>query len=125
MKALIVDDSRTIRVVLGKMLKEVGFEVLEASNGQEALDQIKAVGKVDIALVDWNMPVMNGLDFIKAVRNLPEYSDAWLMMVTTETEQSQMVKAMVAGANEYVMKPFTKEVIFEKLQMMGLLPAQE
>ncbi len=123
MKAIIIDDAKTMRSILGKILKEVGFEIVEAGHGQEALDKLKETGPLDLALVDWNMPVMNGLEFIKAIRAIPEFRDMWIMMVTTETEMDNMVKAMVAGANEYVMKPFTKEIILGKLEIMGLLPA--
>ncbi len=121
MKAIIIDDSKTMRMMLGKILAEVGFEYIQAENGQDALDKLKTTGPLDLALVDWNMPVMNGLEFIKALRLTPGFKDMWVMMVTTETEMDNMVKAMVAGANEYVMKPFTKDIIIGKLELMGLL----
>lgn len=124
MKAIIIDDSSAMRRILSKILMELKCEVIEAANGQDALDKLKKSGKMDLALVDWNMPVMNGLEFIKAIRSFPEYADMWIMMVTTETEMENMVKAMVAGANEYVMKPFTKDIILSKLQIMGLLPPE-
>jgi two-component system chemotaxis response regulator CheY len=101
-------------------MKELGFEVFDAGDGREALDRLKQVGKVDLALVDWNMPVMNGFEFVCAVRNQAEYNDMRLMMVTTETEMNQVIKALEAGANEYVMKPFTKDIIIEKLNLMGI-----
>jgi two-component system chemotaxis response regulator CheY len=75
---------------------------------------------VELALVDWNMPGMNGLEFVQAVRAEHSYDGILLMMVTTETEMDQVAKALAAGANEYVMKPFTQEVILEKLQMLGV-----
>lgn len=120
MRALVIDDSRAIRLILGKMLKELGFEVFDAGDGRQALERLEEVGKVDLALVDWNMPVMNGLEFVCAVRAQSELDDMRLMMVTTETEINQVVKALEAGANEYVMKPFTKEIILEKLSLMGI-----
>lgn len=120
MRAMVIDDSRAIRLILGKMLKELGFEVIDAENGAVAIDRLKASEKVDIALVDWNMPEMNGYEFVCAVRKEDAYKDLPLMMVTTETEMSQVVKALEAGANEYVMKPFTKEMITEKLTLMGM-----
>ena len=122
MRALVIDDSKAIRVILGKMMKELQFEVFDASNGREALERLKEVGTLDIALVDWNMPEMNGLEFVLEVRSKPEYNDMCLMMVTTETEMSQVVKALEAGANEYVMKPFTKDIIVEKLNLLGINP---
>ena len=101
-------------------MKELGFEVVDAGDGREALERLKQVGKVDLALVDWNMPVMNGFEFVCAVRAKVEYNDMRLMMVTTETEMNQVIKALEAGANEYVMKPFTKDIILEKLNLMGI-----
>jgi two-component system chemotaxis response regulator CheY len=125
MQALLLDDSRAIRMILGGILKSVGFEVIEAANGREGLAKLKAAGRVEVALVDWNMPEMNGYEFIQAVRADTRFDDLWLMMVTTETETSQMAKALLAGANEYVMKPFTKDVIIEKLRLLGALPEVE
>ncbi len=120
MRAMVIDDSRAIRLILGKMLKELGFEVIDAENGAVAMDRLRTSEKVDIALVDWNMPEMNGYEFVCAVRKEEAYKDLPLMMVTTETEMSQVVKALEAGANEYVMKPFTKEMITEKMTLMGV-----
>lgn len=123
MRALVVDDSRAIRVVLKKMLVELGFaEVLEAGDGQQALDRIGELGEPDVMLVDWNMPVMNGLELIRAVRRQLGLRDLPIVMVTTETEYDQMVRALAAGANEYVMKPFTADVIASKLELLGVVP---
>ena len=121
MQALIVDDSRTLRRILGNYLKELGFEVVEAGNGREALGQLRDGNQPDVVLVDWNMPEMNGLEFVKSVRAQPTFRDLPLMMVTTETDVVHIAAALSAGANEYVMKPFTKEVIAEKLQLLGVL----
>jgi|SRR5579864_1353865 two-component system chemotaxis response regulator CheY len=121
-KAMIVDDSKAIRMFLSKTLEEVGYEVCVAANGREALsvfEQEKA--GISLVLVDWNMPEMNGLEFVQAFRSDPGHSSVKLMMVTTETEVEQMVKALEAGANEYVMKPFTKEIIADKLRLLGVL----
>jgi two-component system chemotaxis response regulator CheY len=120
---LVVDDSRAIRTIIGRILKELGFEVEEAGHGKEALERLRQKGKVELALVDWNMPEMNGLDFLAAARANPDWRDMPIVMVTTETEMAQMARALEAGANEYVMKPFTKEVLCEKLQLLGLSPA--
>lgn len=120
MLALVIDDSKAIRLILSQILKEVGFDVIDASNGVVALEVLKESGKVDLALVDWNMPEMNGYEFVIEVRKDSSYDDMRLMMVTTETEMSQVIKALEAGANEYVMKPFTKEMIVEKLALMGM-----
>jgi two-component system chemotaxis response regulator CheY len=120
MKVLIIDDSKAMRMILGRVISEVGYGVLEAANGQEALDQLDKADKPGLILVDWNMPGMNGLDFIKAVRANPAYDSILLMMVTTETELAHVTLALEAGANEYVMKPFTPEIIINKLQLLGL-----
>lgn len=121
MKVLVVDDSRAIRVIIKKILEEMGFQVLEAEHGQTALHVLEGNSDIVLMMVDWNMPVMNGLDLIKAVRKEGTHKDMWIMMVTTETEMDNMAKAMVAGANEYVMKPFTKEIIQEKIKILGLV----
>lgn len=120
--ALVIDDSRAIRMILGRTLNRFGYEVCSASNGREALDLIGAQDmKPSVILVDWNMPEMNGLDFVKTLRSNPRFNDVPLMMVTTETEIEQMYRALEAGANEYVMKPFTDEVIADKLRVLGVL----
>lgn len=121
MKALVIDDSKAIRSIVGKIMKESNYEVFEACNGLEALDQVAKNGPFAIALVDWNMPEMNGYEFVQAIRAKSEHADMKLMMVTTETEITQVMKALEAGANEYVMKPFTKDVIVEKLGLLGLM----
>jgi two-component system chemotaxis response regulator CheY len=102
------------------MLRGLDFEVVEAANGRQGLERLQEIGKVDLALVDWNMPEMNGLEFIRSVRAEHSYDGVLLMMVTTETEMANVVRALAAGANEYVMKPFTQEVIVEKLQIFGM-----
>lgn len=121
MKALVIDDSRAIRRILVKTLKELDIEVVEAAHGQEALDKLESgEATVDLIMVDWNMPEMNGYDFIVAVRGKEQFSEIPIMMVTTESEMSQMTRAIEAGATEYLMKPFTKEMIAEKLDLMGI-----
>ncbi|MGE0441600.1 MAG: PleD family two-component system response regulator [Gemmatimonadales bacterium] len=122
MKVLIVDDSRAMRIMLARFMTELGFETRDASNGKEALVALGA-GLPDLVLVDWNMPEMNGLEFVQAVRADQRFNALPLVMVTTETEMSQMTKALEEGANEYVMKPFTKDVLQAKLEMLGLTQA--
>jgi two-component system chemotaxis response regulator CheY len=119
-KALVVDDSRAVRMILAKTLKELGFEVREAANGREALEIIEAEKTaVTLVLADWNMPEINGLELLKQLRKDPALSSLVVIMVTTETELEQMEAALQAGANEYIMKPFTKDILIEKLQMAG------
>ncbi len=122
-KALVVDDSRAIRMILVRILKQIGFEVQEASNGREALEMIESGNSgVRLVLADWNMPEINGLDLLKRLRRNPELSSLAVVMVTTETEIEQIAEAMEAGANEYVMKPFTQDILVEKLQLAGIHP---
>jgi two-component system chemotaxis response regulator CheY len=119
--AMVIDDSRAMRGILKKILLPLGFEVREAGNGRDALDQIWNDDlQPDVALVDWNMPEMNGLEFVIAVRKQKHLRQMTLMMVTTESEHSQIVRALAAGAHEYVIKPFTADAIVEKLRYMGL-----
>ncbi len=122
MRALVIDDSRAMRLILSRIAVQLGFEVLEAGNGREAMDLLAASPEApELALVDWNMPEMNGLEFVTAVRADPKYRTMTLMMVTTESEQSQIVRALAAGAHEYVIKPFTPAAIEEKLALLGLV----
>lgn len=120
MRALVVDDARTIRMIIGKILKEFGMEVLEAGNGKQALEQMRLNPGIDLILVDWNMPEMNGLDFIKAIRAQKTYDRVRILMVTSETESEQVTKALKAGANEYLMKPFSREILIAKLDLLSI-----
>ncbi|WP_344799955.1 response regulator [Actinokineospora diospyrosa] len=118
-----IDDSRAMRKILRGLLADLGYEVLEAGNGREALDLLQSTGRVpDLALVDWNMPVMTGLEFVIEVRKITEMRQMTLMMVTTESEHGQIVRALAAGAHEYVIKPFTRDGIIDKLALLGLVP---
>lgn len=120
MRALIVDDSRATRSILGRILEQLGFEVHQAEHGAEALERLDEVDDVTLALVDWNMPVMDGLSFVRAVREDPERDALRLLMVTTEGDTDHLVAALEAGADEYAMKPFTAAVIREKLELLGM-----
>lgn len=126
MKALIVDDSRAIRSIIRRTLEENGFVVVEAGHGQEALDKLEEHPDIGVLLVDWNMPVMNGLDLVRSLRRdevHPERARLPVLMVTTETEVRQMVRALAAGANEYLMKPFSAEALVDKLELLGVKAA--
>jgi two-component system chemotaxis response regulator CheY len=120
MRALIIDDSRAMRALLGRMLVELGFEVSEAGNGREGLERLRTDGTPDVVLVDWNMPEMNGFEFVQAVRANGEWDGMRVVMVTTETEMSRVVKALSLGLDAYVMKPFTKEAVAEQFERIGL-----
>jgi len=119
-RALVIDDSAVIRTVLTRILTNLGFEVVQAAHGKEALERLRSGPLPAIALVDWNMPEMNGYEFIQSVRASSEWRDLPLMMVTTEIEMEQVVQALSAGANEYLMKPFTPEMVQEKLEILGI-----
>ena len=122
-KALVVDDSKTIRMIIKRILIDLGYEVCEAGNGLEALKVLdKEKTAVSLVLADWNMPEMNGMELVKSLRQNPEFASMKVLMVTTETEIGQMTAAMEAGANEYVMKPFTKDILVEKLELVGISP---
>jgi len=122
LQAMVVDDSRAMRMILSRALQGFGYQVTQAANGKDALEQIHRDGsQVGLLLVDWNMPEMNGLDFVKNLRAEPRFGAVTIIMVTTETEADQMMAALEAGANEYVIKPFTNETIEDKLRMLGLL----
>ena len=120
-KAIVVDDSRTVRMILRRILTEIGFDVCEAGNGREALQVIEAnKAAVTLVLADWNMPEMNGLELLIQLRQDPLLASLKIVMVTTEAELGHMASALEAGANEYVMKPFTKEILMQKLEMIGI-----
>jgi two-component system chemotaxis response regulator CheY len=121
MQALIIDDSRAMRSILRRIVTELGFEAEEAGHGQEALDKLEAGLQPELCLIDWNMPVLDGYSFVSAVRKNPEWRNITLMMVTTESSHDQIVRALAAGAHEYVIKPFTAEAIAEKLDLLGLV----
>lgn len=122
MRALIIDDSRPIRRIESEILKELGFETADASNGREGLERLAAAELLpDVVLVDWNMPEMDGLQFITAVRREQRYAGLPVLMVTTETETDRMLRALSAGADEYLMKPFQKEGLVDKLRLVGVV----
>jgi two-component system, chemotaxis family, chemotaxis protein CheY len=121
-KALIVDDSKAVRMVIARSMRQFGYDTLEAANGAEGLNVLKAEGAaVRLLLADWNMPEMNGLEMLKRMRQDPNNDKIAVIMVTSECDTDQMIAAMSAGANEYVMKPFTHEILQEKLQLVGAL----
>ena len=122
MLALVLDDSRAMRTILRRILLDAGFDVLDAADGREGLALLDAGAVPDVALVDWNMPVLDGFEFLTALRANEEWRRVVVMMVTTESEHSSIVRALANGADEYVIKPFTAEAITEKLNLLGLLP---
>jgi two-component system chemotaxis response regulator CheY len=123
MLAMIIDDSRSLRATLAVYLKDFGFEVIEAGDGAEALARLDSGVQPDVAFVDWTMPGMDGLTFIKHCRENPDNADIVLMMLTTKNADAQINEAFAAGVHEYVIKPFTQDLIAEKLQTLGVFPA--
>ena len=122
MRALVVDDSRTVRIIIGNVLRELGIEVTEAADGVEALARIEQDPDLDLVLLDWNMPRMNGYDLLRAVRARKDLGRPRVLMVTSESQADQVAKALSAGADEYLMKPFNKEILLAKLNLMDVLP---
>jgi two-component system chemotaxis response regulator CheY len=120
MRALVVDDSRTMRMIIGQILREIGMDVLDAANGREALEKLKLNPDVELVLLDWNMPEMNGLEFIRAIRSQHDYDSLCVLMVTSEAQSEKVIEALKAGANEYLMKPFSKEVLLAKLNLLDV-----
>jgi two-component system chemotaxis response regulator CheY len=116
MKILIVDDSLTIRRIITNALKTIGFpETVEASNGKEALQKLSN-GNIDFIITDWNMPEMNGLDFIKEVRANPLHSTMPILMITTRGTEHDVIEALQAKVNSYIVKPFTPQELKEKIE---------
>jgi len=122
MRALIVDDSRFVRGFLRGLLEERGIACEEAADGQAGMDRLNAGVPFDFALVDWNMPVMDGLEMLKQLR-AEGYAGMKVLMVTTEAENNFIIRALEAGADEYLMKPFDNEGLTDKLAMLGLVEA--
>ena len=121
MRALVIDDSRAIRALIGSILRKHGYGVSEAGSGREGLENLKKTGVPNLALVDWNMPEMNGYDFIKEVRSQRAYDAARILMVTSESHVDHVTRALDAGANEYLMKPFSKDVLVAKLNLLDVI----
>jgi two-component system chemotaxis response regulator CheY len=120
MRTLVIEDSRAMRSILADILGDVGFEVTLTADAEEALEVLEDEDYFELALVDWNLPGLSGLDLVKAMRERPAFKDTRLMMVTTETEIERVQEALQAGADEYIMKPFDKEMLLEKLALLGI-----
>ncbi len=124
MKMLVIDDSKPMRTFLSFLAQEMEFATREASDGREALDILIRTDPREpfsVALVDWDMPRMNGLEFVQAVRRNRDFTDLKLMMVTTQNAQDRVTQALAAGADDFLMKPVTREMLADKLQILGLV----
>jgi two-component system, chemotaxis family, chemotaxis protein CheY len=118
MRIMLVDDSLTMRRIQRTQLTNMGItDVVEASNGEEALSVLQKSMPVDVILLDWNMPVMDGFAFLKVARANPAFAKVKIVMCTSESEKSRVVEALKAGANNYIVKPFTPEALKEKLAL--------
>jgi two-component system chemotaxis response regulator CheY len=124
-KALVVDDSRAMRRIIAKLLVDLGFEVHEAATGVEALAQAQQLDELAVVLLDWNMPEMDGREVLERLRADPSTADLPVMMVTTESEMEQVEVALNAGASEYLMKPFDRAALLEKLLLLGFDPERK
>ncbi len=116
---LVVDDSKVVRKLERRIMEELGFTVSEAEDGQKAVEACTAQ-MPELILLDWHMPVMNGLEFLQALRAMPDGANPKVIFCTTESEMSNIMKALEVGANEYVMKPFDAEIIKGKLEQIGI-----
>jgi two-component system chemotaxis response regulator CheY len=121
-KILVVDDSPVTRVVIAKMLESFGFETIQAQDGVEALKELAKNQDIKIALVDWNMPTMTGIDLLRQVRCDSKLSDLKIIMVTTENEMHSVTTALNEGVDEYIMLPLTSDVLKDKLALLGIYP---
>jgi two-component system chemotaxis response regulator CheY len=124
MKMLVIDDSKAMRAFLIYLAQQLAFATMEASDGREALDILvrnDPSEPIDVALVDWEMPRMNGLEFVEAVRRNRDFAGVKLMMVTTLNSQDKVARALRAGADDFLMKPVSAEMLAEKLQILGLV----
>jgi two-component system, chemotaxis family, chemotaxis protein CheY len=121
MRALVIDDSRAMRMLLKRELVALGFEVSEAGDGNEALARLAELGPVDVVLVDWTMPGMDGMTFVHQIRSEPAYEEMRVVMITSESDPAQIFHALMAGVDEYATKPITREALSEKLGLVGLV----
>jgi two-component system chemotaxis response regulator CheY len=117
---LVVDDSAVIRKVARRILEGLSFAISEAEDGAQALEACKTT-LPDVVLLDWNMPVMDGYDFLRALRQMPNGKTPKVVFCTTENDIAHIARAMHAGADEYIMKPFDREILASKFSQVGLV----
>ena len=114
-KILLVDDARTVRLICRRVVSGMGFEAIEAENGEAALQAVRDNADLDMILLDWHMPVMDGMTFLKTLRADRTLAQPRVVMCTTQNEITDIADALTAGADEYIMKPFTEEIIRDKI----------
>ncbi|MEN0064297.1 MAG: response regulator [Myxococcota bacterium] len=120
-RALIVDDSRAMRALLRRGLEMVGYDVIDADNGRDALSRLAQTRVPELVLVDWMMPEMDGLELIETLREDPVYDEMKVVMVSSESSPHRIAQALQAGANDYIMKPFSSAALAERLEGLGLV----
>lgn len=124
MRALVVDDSRAMRTAMRRLMEGMGFDVLEAGDGLQALDVLaECASTIDVALIDWHMPELDGISLVARMQDDPDLFRIRKMMVTAETDVRRVMEALRAGADEYLMKPVTREALVDKLSILGFEPA--
>ena len=124
MKALVVDDASVARKMVGRMMTELGFEVVAAEHGQDALDKLEPSNPPDAVVTDWNMPIMDGVELAKAIRNTEEYRHVPVLMISSEADPRRVAKALLSGVDEYLFKPVDTAMIRERLEIMGVYTAR-
>ncbi len=126
MRFLVVDDSPTMRRIVINALRSFGYDdIVEASDGQEALQKLESEGNIDFVITDWNMPNMTGLELTKAIRSHPKFSNLPILMVTTRGLKEDILQALQARVNNYIVKPFTPNILKEKIEkILAKLQAQ-
>jgi two-component system chemotaxis response regulator CheY len=119
MRALIIDDSSTMRMMLAHLLSGHGYQTQEATDGADAMQKLLDSPAPDLVTLDWNMPVMNGEDTLKAIRLNPDYKNTRILVISSETEQERVSQALASGSDEYLMKPFSPEAFQFKIEMLS------
>ncbi len=117
MKIMSIDDSKNMRILLRFLLENEGYDVVEAIHGQEALSKIINT-KIDLFIVDINMPVMGGIEFIKNIKKIPDYQDTPIIIITTDNEENKISEGLLLGANSVIMKPFDIEKVLSLLKVL-------
>jgi len=120
MKALLVDDSKVVRTISGNIMKDLKIDYEEAEDGKVALEQIKK-HKFDFIMLDWNMPNMDGMEFLKQAKSEDLLNDAKVIFCTTESEIDKITSALTEGASEYIMKPYSKDIVLDKLKYLEII----
>lgn len=120
MRALVVDDARVARKMVGQMVEGLGFEVSFAEDGAQALEVLASLDSLDAIVTDWNMPVMDGVEFARAVRKGAKFSHVPILMISSESDSRRVAKALLSGVDEYLFKPVDRDMIKARLEVMGV-----